>query len=110
MKQKDLLKEVQRTAFDNHNGIFRPRVEGDQRTRFPVCQTCRREVEAVELKDWNHRGVTLWARCHGKEDHYEITFPTWRIEGWDMDDPQVQADIRAATNAFRPFDPTLPSK
>lgn len=103
MKTKKLIQQVQEKAWDRRNGIFRPRTEGDVNTgNWPICATCRREVEAVELKNQNSFGVELWARCHGKEDFYKVEYP-YRL----VDDDMIQDQIRVAMNAFRPFDPSL---
>lgn len=99
MRQKKLIEQVREKAWDNRNGIFIPRVEGDiNNSGWPRCQTCRRDVEAVELKNQNSFGVELWARCHGKEDYYKVVYP-YRIE----DDDMVADQIRIAMNAFAPF-------
>ena len=103
-RQKQLLDEVRSKAWENRNGIVVPRTEADIKSSFPVCQTCHREVEAVELKNQNNWSVELWARCHGKEDHYTIKYPFRLEDGVRPDQEEMkQANIRAAMNAFRPF-------
>ena len=102
-RQKDLIRGVREKAYVNRNGIFRPRTEGDIRAAWPVCQTCKRDVEAVELKNQNSFGVEIWARCHGKEDFYTLKYP-YRIEG---NDEEVNDHVKAALRAFNPFEPTI---
>ncbi len=72
---KKLIDQVKQTAWNNHNGLYVPRTEGDHKTAWPICMTCNRDVDAVELKNRNTKGVELWAKCHGAEDWYTITFP-----------------------------------
>lgn len=104
MRQKKLLEQVREKAWDNKNGIIRPRTAGDVNTGgWPICGTCRREVEAVELKNQNTFGVELWARCHGKEDYYKVVYP-YRIDG---DEEAVQDNIRVAMRAFAPFQTSI---
>ncbi len=98
MRNKKLIEQVQERAWDNRNGLYVPRTEGDIRSNWPKCGTCNREVEAVELKNQNSFGVELWARCHGKEDYYKVVYP-YRI----TDDDMAADQIRVAMNAFMPF-------
>lgn len=103
IKDKKLIDAVRQKAWLNHNGVYVPRVEGDNRSNWPVCQTCKRDVEAVELKNQNSYGVEIWARCHGKEDWYTVKYP-YRIEG---DEDAVKDHLRVAMRAFAPFSPTI---
>lgn len=103
IKDKKLMEAVRGKAFENRNGLYVPRVEGDHRSNWPICQTCMRDVEAVELKNQNSFGVEIWARCHGKEDWYEVKYP-YRIEG---NEEAVQDQIRVAMRAFAPFQKTI---
>ena len=102
MRNKKLIEQVREKAWENRGGIFVPRTEGDIRTNWPVCQTCLRDVEAVEMKNYNSFGVELWARCHGKEDYYKVVYP-FRME----DDGQIEYQIQVAMRAFRPFDQSI---
>ena len=102
----DLERQIRQKAWDNHNGLFRPRVEGDVRSNFPLCQTCRREVEAAEMVDLNRYSVTLRARCHGKEDTVKVDFP-FAIGGYDPESEVVDDNIRVAMRSWRPFDPSI---
>ncbi len=96
---KKLIEAVRQKAHVKRNGVFVPRTEGDVQTNWPVCQTCKQDVEAVEMKNQNSFGVEIWAKCHGKEDWYTVTYP-YRIEG---NDQAVQDHIRVAMRAFLPF-------
>lgn len=103
-REKQLINQVQETAWRNRNGLYVPRVEGDKKTSWPVCQTCHRDVEAVELKNQNNWSVELWARCHGKEDYYTIKYP-FRLEDGDRPEQEEmkRANINAAMRTFAPF-------
>lgn len=106
-QDKKLIQAVREHAKDQRSGLYVPRTAGDHRTNWPVCQTCRRDVEAVELKNRNSKGVELWARCHGKEDWYTIKFP-YDIPETDASGDKVVGDhVRMAMRAFKPFDPTI---
>lgn len=104
MKQKKFIDEVRRASYERRNGIYRPRQMNDIRSSFPVCQKCRREVEAVEMRNFNRYSVELWARCHGEEDWYRVKFP-FDIGGWDPESEVVSDHIRMAMRAFTPFSP-----
>lgn len=100
---KKLLDAVRGKAWDSRNGLFLPRTEGDLKNQnWPVCGTCHRDVDAVELKNANSFSVELWASCHGKEDWYTIKFP-YRIEGDFNKDEHAMDSVRSAMRAFTPF-------
>jgi len=105
IRDKKLIQEVQRMAHDRRTGLYIPRRLNDVRRAWPVCQTCRRDVEAFEFKNWNAEGVELWARCHGKEDWYTIKYPYRITEG--VEGPVINEHTRMAIRAFRPFEPTI---
>ncbi len=104
LKDKKLINAIQQKAWNTRNqaGLYMPRTAGDHQTNWPVCQTCRRDVEAVEMKNANTKGVEIWARCHGKEDWYTVTYP-FPIEGDFNKDEGAMDNIRAAMRAFTPF-------
>ena len=81
VRDRKLIQEVRRSAWDRREGLYVPRNPNDAKSNWPVCQTCFRDVEAFELKNWNASGVELWARCHGKEDWYTIKYPYRIAEG-----------------------------
>lgn len=105
--QKKLVTQIREKAWENREGIYMPRTQGDIRTSWPVCQTCLRDVEAVELKNRNTKGVELWARCHGKEDWYTIVFPYEIPENDASGEKFVTDHVRMAMRAFRPFVPSI---
>lgn len=83
------------------------KIPGGRTTRnWPLCLTCGREVEAVEIKDVNNHSCQLWARCHGAEDWYTVDFGC-RIEGdpFADDDSPANWAVKRAMNDFTPFDP-----
>ncbi len=100
---KKLIDAVRQKAWDNRNGIFRPRVAGDIPANWPVCGTCGQDVDAVELKNRNTEGVELWAKCHGAEDWYTIKFPYSIPESDASGEKVVNDHIRMAMRAFTPF-------
>lgn len=108
IKDKKLINAIQQKAWTtrNHAGLYVPTVEGDKQTNWPVCGTCHKDVEAVELKNANSFSVELWARCHGKEDWYEVKFP-YRIEGDMHKDQGAMDNVRAAMRSFTPFQSSI---
>lgn len=102
MQKKKLIEQVRTSVRDKRTGLYVPRTMGDHRTNWPVCQTCRRDVEAVELKNRNTKSVELWARCHGKEDFYLVEFP-YAIPDKDP----VDDHVRTAMNAAHFFNPSI---
>lgn len=104
-KDQKLITAIRETVKDKRSGLYVPRHLGDVRTNWPVCQTCRRDVEAVELKNRNTKGVELWARCHGKEDWFKIDFPYAIPDGSGED--VVNDHVRIAMNAAKFFEPSI---
>jgi hypothetical protein len=107
-RKRKLVDHIRQTAYENRNGVFIPRAAGDHRTNWPVCQTCHRDVEAVEMVDFNGKSVTVRAKCHGAEDHYTVELP-FRIGGWNLEDETVNDHVRMCMRGNF-FDPTVPSK
>lgn len=101
---KKLMDAIRQKAFNkrNHAGLYLPRTAGDVETNWPTCGTCRRDVEAVELKNANSTSVELWARCHGKEDWYKILFP-YHVSGDFNKDEGAMDQVRMAMRTFTPF-------
>lgn len=99
MKTENLIQNVRKSAAYERQftGLRTSR-------RWPLCQTCGREVEAVELKNINSHSIELWAKHHGKEDFMRIEFP-YRIEGDPLVDEQANAQIRQAMTSAVMFDP-----
>ncbi len=104
---KKLLDAVRQKSWDNRNGLYVPRTEGDVSANWPKCLTCNRDVDAVELKNRNTKGVELWARCHGAEDWYTITFPYSIPENDASGEKVVNDHVRTAMRAFTPFNPSI---
>jgi hypothetical protein len=76
---------------------------------WPLCMTCGRMVDAAELKDVNAFGCVIYAKHHGAEDYYKVTFP-FRIEGDPLTDERANAVIQRAMRDGQFFDPTIPKK
>ncbi len=108
LTNKKLMNAVRQAAFNkrNHAGLYLPRAQGDVAANWPTCGTCHRDVEAVEMKNANTNGVEIWARCHGKEDWYTVTYP-FPIEGDFNKDEGAMDNIRAAMRAFMPFQSSI---
>jgi hypothetical protein len=94
---------IERQA-ERKEGLFLP--EGTRTYRsWPLCLTCGREVEAVEMKNANSKGVEIWARCHGgAEDWQFIEWPA-RIDGDPLKDQRANDCIRTALLSAVMFDP-----
>ncbi len=91
-------------AAERGEGLYLP--EGTRTYRsWPLCNTCGREVEATELKNWNANGVEIWAKCHGAEDWQFIEWPA-RIDGDPLKDQRANDCIRTAMMTACLFDPT----
>lgn len=102
MKQKRFEDQIRESAA-LHKGAV---ILGQRTNRsWPVCGTCRYEVEAVELKDMTATSCELWARCHGKEDHCKVRFP-FRIEGDPLEDERANWAIKRAMADYTPFTTT----
>lgn len=82
---------------------------GQQAENWPLCMTCGRPVDAAELKDVNAHGCVIWAKHHGQEDYYKVTFP-FRIEGDPVDDERANLVIQRAMRDGQFFDPRIPKK
>lgn len=102
-KKKKLFEQMKAHRMDKASGLYIPRTMGDMRhNNWPVCKTCRQDVEAVEMRNRNTKGVEIWARCHGKEDWFQLTFP------FDIpEDDRIDDHIRLALRSFQPFDPSI---
>lgn len=100
MRDKKFLEQARQARIVN--GIALPPGMRTSR-KWPLCITCGREVEAVELKNWNSKSVELWARCHGAEDYYTVSFP-FRIEGDPLEDERANMNVASAMRDFAPFD------
>ncbi len=102
--RKKLIQQVRQRAFEQHNGIFRPRVAGDIKTTWPVCMTCKQDVDRVNVEDVGQQVVTIRAWCHGKEAVLKIEFP-FNIQR--RDDDETWRHVQTAINASTFFDPSI---
>ncbi len=103
-KQKKLLQQVRQRAFEQHNGIYVPKVEGDQKTNWPACMTCHQDVDAVNVEEQGNDHVTIRAKCHGEECVIKLEFP-FRIER--RDDKETWHHIQTAINNACFFDKSI---
>ncbi len=105
MKEISLEQSIRRSADVNRRLVL-PTGERTQRT-WPLCLTCGREVEAAEIKNVNTKGCEIWARCHGKEDFYKVTWkvPVAAVGADILDDVNVGWSIRRAMSDGVFFDP-----
>lgn len=115
MREKKFIDQVQEAAHENR--IWMPPTDGgieDLRhlrtsRNWPLCLTCGREVEAVDLKNVNATSFEVWASCSHKghknppdEDYYRVVFP-FRIEGDVMADERANTFLKRAMHDFCPF-------
>jgi hypothetical protein len=101
---KKLIPQVRQRAFQQHNGIYVPRVEGDRKTTWPVCMTCNRDVDSVGVEDISTNRVTVRALCHGAEAVVVMDFP-YRIIS--RNDEHVWNHVMTAVNNSTWFDPSI---
>lgn len=115
MKTTTLENQIQNAAHFNR-GLVLP---SGQRTRrdWPVCQTCFREVDAVELKDVSNRSCEIVAKCtHSKDPDYQGPMfedsikVTWQVPHRDLtknplDDVNTSWAIKRAMGDMLPFSP-----
>jgi hypothetical protein len=106
LKSITLDQQIQKAAKQNRGDIVVPGTPRAKRN-WPICLTCGRDVEAVELKNANSKSAEIWARCHGQEDYYKVT---WDVPIRDsskdpLDDPNVGWAIKRAMGDFSPFPP-----
>lgn len=102
MKNKKFGLQIREAAKVNKS-IWLPPGQRTYRS-WPLCLTCRKEVEAVELKNVNSVSAEIWARCHGAEDYYRVDFPC-HIEGDVFGDDRANWAIKRAMHDFCPFNP-----
>lgn len=103
VKFADLIREAAHTQRKADEELWFPEGTRTMRT-WPVCLTCRTEVEAAELKNFCMTSVEIWARCHGKEDFYKVFFP-FRIDGDPIEDERANWAIKRALHDGVFFDP-----
>ena len=104
-QKKKLIQQVRQRSWENRNGVFQPRVEGDiKRASWPVCMTCHQDVESVQVEDISTNVVTVRALCHGKEAVVKMEFPYGIIRRHDKD---TWPHVMTAINNSVFFDPSI---
>ncbi len=103
-KQKKLIQQVRQRAFEQHNGLYVPRTEGDHKTNWPVCMTCHQDVDSVNVEDVHNDTVDIRAKCHGEECVIRLEFP-FRITR--RDDKETWHHIQTALNNATFFDKSI---
>lgn len=101
---KRLIQQVRQRAFEQHNGIYRPRNQGDRKTNWPVCLTCHRDVDSVNVEDVGNHTVTIRATCHGEECTIKMEFPFKIVQGLDE---ATWHHVQTAINNATFFDPSI---
>lgn len=102
---KKLVEAVRERAWQNNNGVFVPRVDGDtKRATWPQCQTCGRDVDSINVEDAGKDKVTIRAKCHGKEAILVVEFP-YGIRS--RDDDTEWSHIQTAINSASFFDTSI---
>ena len=101
VKFADLIREA--AKVNREADVWVP--EGARTMRsWPLCMTCRKEVDAAELKNFTMTSVEVWAKCHNQEDFYKVFFP-FRIDGDPMEDERANWAIKRALHDGIFFDP-----
>ncbi len=102
---KKLIPQIRQRAFENRNGVYRPRVFGDRkRVQWPVCMTCRRDVDSVNVEDIHKNIVVIRATCHGKEAVIRMEFPYQILK---RQDSETWQHVMTAINSATFFDPSI---
>jgi hypothetical protein len=102
--KKKLMQQVRQRAYEQHNGIYVPKVEGDRKTNWPVCMTCHRDVDSVNVEDISTNVVTVRARCHGQESVIKMEFPYAIVQ---REDKETWWHVMSAINNSVFFDPSI---
>lgn len=110
MRDKGFIEQVRESAHVNRIWTPDGSLEGMRTQRnWPLCLTCGREVESVELKNVNQVSCEIWASCSHRgdkdppeEDYYKIRFP-FRIDGDPLEDERANIVIKRAIHDFCPF-------
>lgn len=89
----------------NASGLYVPRTQGDKPlATWPVCMTCKQDVDRVNVEDFGKDTVTIRAWCHDKEAVIKVEFPFGIIRTSDED---TWSHIHTAINAASFFDPSI---
>lgn len=103
MSLNNYLRQIRHRNFVDKNGLFIPRhIADEKKASWPVCQTCHRDVDRVQVEDIGKHTVTIRAWCHDKEDAVKLTFPYSTLN--DKDDWQ---HINHAFNTMTFFEPSI---
>ncbi len=109
MREVKFIEQVQEAAHQNR--IWTPDGVDNLRTfrSWPLCLTCGREVDAVDLKNVNSHSIDIWASCSHRgeknppdEDWYKVVFP-FRVEGDPLSDERANTFLKRAMHDFCPF-------
>lgn len=115
MREVKFLEQVRES--NKVNELWMPKLTGslddfrEMRTsrNWPLCLTCGREVEAVDLKNVNASSMEIWASCSHRgekvppdEDYYRVVFP-FRIDGDVLEDERANSFLKRAMHDFCPF-------
>lgn len=103
-RQKKLIQQIRQRAFEQHNGLYVPKVEGDVKTNWPVCLTCHGDVDSVNVEEVGHQKVVIRAKCHGEESVIKLEFP-YRIT--QREDDETWHHVKTAINNCVFFDPSI---
>ena len=103
-KTKKLIEATRKRAFEQHNGIYVPKVEGDRKTNWPVCMTCHGDVDSVNVEAVGHHTVDIRSTCHGEECVIKVEFP-FRIT--NIHDEDTWHHIQSAINTAVFFDTSI---
>jgi hypothetical protein len=101
---KKLIPQIRQRAYEQRNGLYVPRTDGDRKTHWPVCMTCHKDVDSVNVEDINTNRVTVRAECHGKEAVVMMEFPFNIIRKSDKD---IWPHVMTAVNNSVFFDPSI---
>lgn len=103
-RRKALADMIRPRAHEQHNGIYVPRVEGDKKTNWPVCMTCHRDIDSVNVEHVSNNYVDIRAKCHGQECVIRCEFP-YRITC--VTDEDTWHHVQTAINEALFFDPSV---
>ena len=75
-KRKKLDQSIRERAWENNNGLYVPRVDGDKKlSTWPVCGTCNRDVDRVNIEGYTDSTVDIRVWCHKEECTVRMQFP-----------------------------------
>lgn len=105
IQNKKLIQQIRQRSYQNRNGLYVPRTAGDiKNAAWPVCMTCHRDVDSVNVEDIHKNVVVLRAECHGAEAVVKLEFPYGIIR---RDDKEIWPHVQTAINNSTFFDPSI---